>query len=136
MLDHQIGLTTTYNLLLGFNLANIQADTSHKHHAPATDPRLDELRELHLELDRSVLAVYAEQLAASSDPRQRELAPLFRSIEIPPYRDPRLPDLSPADKLALERFNDAVLDALMALNELRAAQERGLLDPPAERAGP
>lgn len=124
MLDHQVGLTTTYNLLLGFDLESIQADADHRHHAPATDPRLAELRELHLELDRAVLATYAENLAASNDPNERELAGLFSAIEVPPYLDPRLPNLTPEQKLALERFNDEVLDALMALNEVRATQER------------
>jgi hypothetical protein len=124
MLDHQVGLTTTYNLLLGFDLESIRADPTHKHHAPATDPRLAELRELHLAIDRAVLDTYAENLDASKDPKERELAGLFRSIEVPPYLDPRLPNLEPAQKAALERFNDEVLDALMALNEVRAAQER------------
>jgi hypothetical protein len=124
MLDHQIGLTTTYNLLLGFDLESIQADPTHKHHAPATDPRLAALRNLHLDLDTTVLTTYAQNLATSTDPKERELASLFQSIEVPPYLDPRLPNLTPAQKLALERFNDEVLDALMALNEVRAAQER------------
>lgn len=124
MLDHQVGLTTTYNLLLGFDLDAIVADPAHKHHAPATDPRLAALRSLHLELDRAVLDTYAECLAASKDAKERELAPLFSAIAVPPYLDPRLPNLAPADKLALEQFNDAILDALMALNEVRAAQER------------
>ena len=66
---------------------------------------------------------YAEQLDASDDPRERELACVFAAIEVPAYRDPRLPGLSPADNHALARFNDAILDALMALNEVRAAAQ-------------
>jgi hypothetical protein len=124
MLDHQVGLTITYNLLLGFDTDAALADPGHKLHSAASDPRLAELRQLHLDLDRAVLDTYAERLAASDDPAERELAPLFSAIEVPPYRDPRLPDLTPAERRALETFGDAVLDALMALNEVRAAQER------------
>ena len=123
MLAHQIGLTTTYNLLLGFDLPAIQADRGHKHHAPATDPALEALRALHLELDQAVLDTYAARLGENADPAERALAPLFKAIALPPYVDPRRPDLSAAQKGALGTFNDAVLDALMALNEVRAARE-------------
>ncbi|MGB1015679.1 MAG: hypothetical protein ACPG4T_16195, partial [Nannocystaceae bacterium] len=65
-------------------------------------------------------------LGASKDPAERSLAPLFAAdaLAVPPFRDPRLSDLKPAERRALETFNDAILDALMALNEVRAKAER------------
>ena len=123
MRAHQVGLTTTYNLLLGFDTAAAIADPRHKLHAPAADPRLAELRQLHLDLDRAVLTTYAQCLERSRDPAERALAPTFATVAVPPYQDPRLPSLPPETRQALATFSDAILDALMALNEVRARQE-------------
>ncbi|MBK8266480.1 MAG: hypothetical protein IPK80_34785 [Nannocystis sp.] len=124
LLFHNIGLTTLYNLLLGFDTAAAIADPRHKLHAPAADPRLADLRQLHLDLDRAVLTTYAHCLSKNSqDPAERALAPVFAAVAVPPYQDPRLPSLTPEARQTLATFSDALLDALMALNEARARQE-------------
>ena len=85
----QQGLTKTYNALKD----------------PACDdPAIVELRALHLDLDRAVLAAYGWS----------DLAPL-----VPPYTTPQ----TPAERRAVETFEDAVLDRLFALNATRAAAE-------------
>ena len=60
---------------------------------------------LHIELDRAVLHAYG-----------------WDDIEVPPYTTPR----TPAERLAFEAFEDAVLDRLFALNAERAAEEERL----------
>lgn len=66
------------------------------------DPAILALRALHLDLDRAVLEAYG-----------------WADIEAPPYTTPQ----TPAARLALEAFEDAVLDRLFALNATRAAAE-------------
>lgn len=83
MSAEQVGLTTTYNRL---------KDPSN------TDPRIADLRALHEEVDRAVLAAYG-----------------WSDIAVPPYCG--------ADPKALEAFQDEVIDRLFALNEERARQE-------------
>jgi len=93
MVDENVGLTITYNRL--------------------KDPaciatRILELRALHEEMDRAVLAAYAE-----GDPEGRWL-----EVAVPPYCP-----LNDADKLAIEAFGDAVIDRLFVLNAKRAKEE-------------
>jgi hypothetical protein len=88
MVDTQQGLTQTYNAL--------------------KDPRVNEarvveLRRLHEEMDRAVLAAYG-----------------WDDLAVPPYGTPT----SDAEKKALERFEDEVIDRLFALNAKRAEEER------------
>jgi hypothetical protein len=88
MVDTQQGLTQTYNAL--------------------KDPRVNEarvveLRQLHEEMDRAVLAAYR-----------------WDDLAVPPYGTPT----SDAEKKALERFEDEVIDRLFALNAKRADEER------------
>ncbi|MEZ4364023.1 MAG: DNA methyltransferase [Kofleriaceae bacterium] len=99
MVATQQGLTQTYNRLKD----------------PAChEPDILALRELHLELDRAVLAAYG----------WTDLVGL-----VPPYTTPR----SDADKRAFSAFEDAVIDRLFALNAERAEAERlaGLAAAPA-----
>jgi hypothetical protein len=94
MVDENVGLTITYNRLRD----------------PAcTYARILELRRLHEEMDRAVIAAYAE-----GDPDGRWL-----DVEVPPYC--RMGD---ADKAKLQKFEDAVIDRLFTLNAKRAAEER------------
>lgn len=88
------GLTQTYNKLKdpGCNDADVVA-----------------LRELHLELDRAVLAAYG-----------------WTGIEVPPYTTPETDE----EKARLEAFEDEVLDKLFALNAARAALEAPAAAPP------
>jgi hypothetical protein len=88
MLDTDQGLTKTYNALKD---------------PEVTDPRIRELRELHLELDRIVLAAYG-----------------WSDIEIPPYTDPG----TLAEQAAKRAFEDEIIDRLFVLNAERAAEER------------
>lgn len=88
MVDTQQGLTQTYNAL--------------------KDPRVNEarvveLRRLHEEMDRAVLAAYG-----------------WDDLAVPPYGTPT----SDAEKKGLERFEDEVIDRLFALNAKRAEEER------------
>ncbi len=85
MRDANIGLTKTYNALK--DPAN-------------TEPPVVALRELHVELDRAVLAAYG-----------------WSDIGVPAF------DAAPGDP-ARQRFTDEVLDRLFTLNAQRAAQER------------
>ncbi|XYI00927.1 DNA methyltransferase [Sorangium sp. So ce1128] len=61
-----------------------------------------ELRRLHEEMDRAVLAAYG-----------------FDDMEVPPYTAPS----SPGEGRAAGAFEDQVIDRLFALNEARAAEE-------------
>jgi len=81
------GLTKTYNALEDPENA---------------DPRIAELRELHLEMDRAVLAAYG-----------------WGDIAVPPFTDP----VTEEEKAARQAFEDEVLDRLFALNAERAAEE-------------
>ncbi len=94
MLDGNVGVTMTYNRL---------SDPS------CYDARILELRTLHEEMDRKVLAAYAE-----GDPAGRWL-----EVEVPPFC-PTNAD----DKKKLEKFDDAVIDRLFALNAKRAQEEK------------
>jgi hypothetical protein len=60
------------------------------------------LRRLHEEMDRAVLDAYG-----------------WSDIEVPPFATPTTVD----EKAAFERFSDAVIDRLFALNTVRAATE-------------
>lgn len=88
MVDTWQGLTDTYNLL---------KDPS------CHDPRIEELRRLHEEMDRAVLAAYG-----------------WSDIPVPPYGTP----VSEEEKRALEAFEDEVIDRLFVLNAQRAEEER------------
>lgn len=96
----QHGLTRTYNALRD----------------PAcVDPTILELRALHVELDRAVLAAYG-----------------WSDLPVPAFTTPR----SPAERRDLATFEDAILDRLFALNTARAADEaRALTRPPRARTG-
>ncbi len=96
MVDENVGLTITYNRLKD----------------PAcTDPRILELRALHEEMDRAVLAAYAE-----NDPDGN-----WTTLEVPPYCP-----ITDDDKAKLAAFEDAVIDRLFALNAKRAEEEKRL----------
>lgn len=88
MVETDQGLTKTYNAL---------KDPEN------TDPRIVELRELHVEMDRAVLAAYG-----------------WGDIAVPPFTDP----VTEEEKAARQAFEDEVLDRLFALNAERAAEER------------
>lgn len=89
MVDTNQGLTKTYNALKD----------------PAcTDPRILELRALHEEMDRAVLAAYG-----------------WPDIPVPPYCP-----LTDADREALQAFEDEVIDRLYVLNATRAQEEKRL----------
>lgn len=96
MLDENVGLTITYNRLKD---------------PASTDERIVALRSLHEEMDRAVLAAYAE-----GDPDGRWL-----EVEVPSFCP-----LTDDDKQSLSAFEDAVIDRLFALNARRAAQEKRL----------
>jgi len=89
MVDTNQGLTKTYNAL---------KDPDND------DPRILELRLLHEEMDRAVLAAYGWD------------------IPVPPFC-PRTDE----DKAALQRFEDEVIDRLFVLNAERAAEEKKAL---------
>jgi hypothetical protein len=81
------GLTKTYNALKD----------------PASDdPRILELRALHEEMDRAVLAAYG-----------------WTDVAVPPYC-PKTDE----DRAALQAFEDEVIDRLFVLNAERASQEQ------------
>lgn len=89
MVDTNQGLTKTYNALKD----------------PACeDPRILELRRLHEDMDRAVLAAYG-----------------WSDIPVPPYC-PR----SDEDREALQAFEDEVIDRLYVLNAERAREEQRL----------
>ncbi|WP_438043814.1 DNA methyltransferase [Sorangium sp. So ce128] len=87
MVDTNQGLTKTYNAL---------KDPDND------DPRILELRALHEQMDRSVLAAYG-----------------WSDIAVPPYC-PNTDD----DRAAVQAFEDEVIDRLFVLNAERAAQEK------------
>jgi hypothetical protein len=87
MVDTNQGLTKTYNAL---------KDPDND------DPRVLELRALHEEMDRAVLAAYG-----------------WTNIPVPPYC-PKTDE----DRAALQAFEDEVIDRLFVLNAERAAQEK------------
>lgn len=98
MLDTQQGLTDTYNLLKD---------------PDCHDPRIEELRRLHEEMDRAVLAAYG-----------------WDDIAVPPYGTPT----TDAERRALEAFEDEVIDRLFLLNAERAEEEkRALAASPAKK---
>ncbi len=87
MVDTNQGLTQTYNALKDPRV---------------TEARVVELRRLHEEMDRAVLAAYG-----------------WDDLAVPPYRT-----TTDTEKKALERFEDEVIDRLFALNAKRAEEER------------
>jgi hypothetical protein len=88
MVDTNQGLTQTYNQLKDRD---------------CTEPRIEELRQLHLEMDRAVLASYG-----------------WDSMQVPPYTTPT----TPSEKTVLEAFQDEVIDRLFVLNAERAQEEK------------
>ena len=88
MLDTQQGLTDTYNRLKD---------------PDCHEPRIEELRRLHEEMDRAVLAAYG-----------------WDDIPVPPYTTPA----TDAERRALEAFEDEVIDRLFVLNAQRAEEEK------------
>jgi hypothetical protein len=90
MVDTNQGLTKTYNALKDPNVL--------------LDPRVLELRALHEELDRAVLAAYG-----------------WSDLEVPPFCA-----LTPAHHKARTTFDDEVIDRLFVLNEARAQEEARL----------
>jgi len=91
MADTEQGLTKTYNALKD---------------PTVNEPRVEELRQLHIEMDQTVLAAYAERTSDKT----------WLDIEVPPYTDPQ----TPAEKSLHQTFEDEILDHLFALNEQRA----------------
>ncbi|WP_437680080.1 DNA methyltransferase [Sorangium sp. So ce131] len=87
MIASRRGLTETYNLV---------KDTS------CALPHVVELRRLHEEMDRAVLAAYG-----------------FDDIAVPPYAAKEAPE----EREARSAFDDQLIDRLFALNEARAAEE-------------
>lgn len=69
------------------------------------DPRILELRRLHEEMDRAVLAAYG-----------------WQKVKVPPYTTPE----TDVARQALEAFEDEVIDRLFLLNSQRAEEERRL----------
>ena len=89
MIDTQQGLTKTYN---------------HLKDPTCTDGAIVELRRLHEEMDRAVLAEYGWD------------------VDVPPYTSP----VTEGERRRLEAFEDEVIDRLFVLNAERAEQERVL----------
>ena len=87
MIDTRQGLTKTYNAL---------KDPS------CEDPRILELRALHEEMDRAVLAAYG-----------------WNDIVVPPYCA-----MNDDDRAAIKAFEDEVIDRLFLLNAQRAEEEK------------
>lgn len=87
MIETQQGLTQTYNLLKD---------------AACTDAPILELRRLHEDMDRAVLAAYG-----------------WPDLEVPPFCP-----LTPADQKSLETFQDQLIDRLFVLNAERASAEQ------------
>ncbi len=94
MIDENVGITVTYNRLKD---------------AACVDARIVALRALHEEMDRAVIAAYAE-----GDPDGR-----WDEVVVAPFCA-----MNDADKAAVGVFEDAVIDRLFALNALRAAAEK------------
>jgi len=99
MIDTDQGLTKTYNALKD---------------PECTDRRVQELRHLHVEMDRAVLDAYG-----------------WSDIEVPPYTDP----VTESEKDARQAFEDEVIDRLFALNAERATEENRLGSKKASRRG-
>jgi hypothetical protein len=91
MIDSDQGLTKTYN---AFTDPVVRV------------PRIEELRQLHIEMDQAVLAAYAEHTGDRA----------WLDIEVPPSTDPQ----APAERALHQTFEDEILDHLFALNEQRA----------------
>ena len=91
MVDTKQGLTKTYNALKD---------------PTVNDARVEELRQLHIEMDHAVLAAYAEQTGDRT----------WLDIEVPSFTEPQ----TPAEKSLHQTFEDQILDHLFALNEERA----------------
>lgn len=87
MRERDQGLTTTYNELKRPDI---------------NDAAIEDLRQLHVQMDRAVLAAYG-----------------WDDIEVPPYTTPE----TEAEWKTKEGFEDEVIDRLFALNAERAAQE-------------
>ena len=87
MLATKQGLTKAYNALKD---------------PDCEDPVIFDLRELHVEMDRSVLAAYG-----------------WRDINVPPYQEAR----TATEQGARQAFEDEVLDRMFALNAERGLQE-------------
>ncbi|MFO0614778.1 MAG: type IIL restriction-modification enzyme MmeI, partial [Polyangiaceae bacterium] len=98
MIDENVGLTITYNRLKD----------------PSWDEtRIVELRRLHEEMDREVLAAYG-----------------WGDVAVPPYCP-----VDQAERAAVRAFEDEVIDRLFVLNAKRAEDERALaMRQPASRA--
>jgi hypothetical protein len=98
MLEEDVGLTVTYN-----RLKDVACD----------DTQILALRKLHEELDRRVLAAYAD-----NDPEGH-----WNEIDVPPFCP-----MNEAENKQLEKFENEVIDRLFALNAKRAEEEqlRGL----------
>jgi hypothetical protein len=94
MIDENVGLTITYNRLKD---------------PTCVDARILELRRLHEEMDRKVLEAYAE-----GDPEGRWL-----EVEVPLFCP-----VNNDDTKKLEKFEDAIIDRLFALNAKRAEEEK------------
>ena len=93
MVDTGQGLTKTYNALKD---------------PTVNDARVEELRQLHVEMDHAVLAAYAEQTGDKT----------WLDIEVPAYTEPQ----TPAETSLHQTFEDQILDRLFALNEQRASR--------------
>jgi hypothetical protein len=93
MVDENVGLTITYNRLKD---------------PGCVAPRILQLRRLHEEMDRAVIAAYADGDSAGR----------WLDLEVPPYCP-----IGDADKAKLQAFEDAVIDRLFALNARRAEEE-------------
>jgi N-6 DNA Methylase len=100
MRETEEGLTKTYNALKDPN---------------CSDPRILELRRLHVDMDRAVLSAYG-----------------WSDIAVPP-----LCLSSEADRAALRTFEDEVIDRLYVLNAERAHEEQrlGAGKPKAKKSG-
>ncbi|MCA9677592.1 MAG: hypothetical protein KC464_21395 [Myxococcales bacterium] len=97
MVDTNQGLTATYNQLKDPTCADEPQD------------RIRELRRLHEDLDRGVLAAYG-----------------WSDIAVPPYCP-----ATDAERAAVALFEDTVIDRLFALNAERAAEEAAAAGLPA-----
>jgi hypothetical protein len=88
MLETNRGLTQIYNMLKD---------------PECTEAPIEELRQLHIEMDRAVLAAYG-----------------WSSIKVPPYTTPTTPE----ETKGLHDFQGQVTDRLFILNEERAKEEK------------
>lgn len=114
MADANQGLTKTYNALKD---------------PGCTDERILALRELHEEMDRSVLRAYPRlpqkdidingTTTTAATATNREVIG-WSDIPVPPFCI-----VTDEDKAALQVFEDEVIDRLFVLNQLRAKEEAG-----------